>query len=47
MTPKTKKTMKGTVVPTMMPPLAMGIGGNTPKKKKESYEFSNYDWCNF
>ena len=32
MTPKTKKTMKGTVVPTMMPPLAMGIGGNTPKK---------------
>ena len=38
MTPKTKKTMKGTVVPTMMPPLAMNIGGSASNKKKKAMD---------
>ena len=35
MTPKTKKTMKGTVVPTMMPSLTIidGVGKKQKKKK--------------
>lgn len=37
-TPKTKKTERGTVVPTMMPPLAMNIGGNASKKKKKAMD---------
>ena len=36
MTPKTKKTMKGTVVPTMMSSLTIIVGVGKKQKKKKT-----------